>query len=440
MAFADSIPRWNPNVRKLPRRFLNDKGMAGLGVVGGWGDALVSVPTATPDLEALRLNGQVSRRAHELRTAGDVQRAQDQIRFLDSITPAETAAIHTAPTDPREAQLQDILNQDLIAREAGSQRSMAGILQNQENVLKYLPVRRFNQDVAQTQFQDALATKRFEQEVKDKGLDRALREAQLGSTTDYHNARLDQTDTSQASREQNQQATLALRQQQATQTNQRAQSQQVRSRFQDALAAARRGAATQYLDQAFTSMFPELTPDQQAIAMGTLQERAMQGTAAGIAANQVNQSLGQILAKNLQDGQDARTARENAIALVTREMNRDQNYRGRLIYDPTLNRFVPTPSAGQAPAPMLSNPPAYRSNGAAALAPPSEGGYPENGADPSSFANALGPQYAINPNLPPPLPTGPTAVQSRPQYVAGPDGYLYQIINGQPVRTNLRRR
>lgn len=379
---------------------------------------LVNSPM-TEDQFALLINSENARKSRDLRTRAENARAQDEGNFLDSISAADYGGIFEPAEDERSARLQSLLNRDYRARDRGSRLSMAGRAWNDEIARKMAP---YNLDVAQ-----------FREGARDRQQRRALQELQIEGLQDYRDRTLEQRgqaqqglqdyrgqslaqrDESNAARVTNQNANRELRERQFTATNQRAQSNQTRSRFLDAINAARRGASLEQLDAAFTSLFPDLTPDQQQVAMATMAQRAQESSGVGTSADRYNQALAFQLRQTIDSGGNL----DDAIASTITEANRDPNARGRIIYDPAQRRFVPLPRYAPQDIPMLS---------------PGRGGM----SSPSMIDIAEEPAGAAAPlrSGPPSVIPVPAGEQGRFQngraYIFNGVGYRY--VNGQMVR------
>lgn len=280
------MPPINPSLEQWMLQQRNRGVNTGLGVRGGWGDGMrndrgmMGAPMSG-DQYALLLNGQNANQTRQLRTQADLQRAQEESQFLDSINPMDLGGIYNAPEDPRQAQLQAILNRDYLAREAGSRRSMAGILSNQEIDRKMAPhrlnVAQFRDAQAQDRILNALRQESFAAGREDEMTQRKFNEKKFEDDTLYRQAQLQRQDrdfdykgqvTDRRADQQDFRNMVVMERELARQA-----AADGRNAFNAAVEMGQRGIPTQDVERAF----PELSDAQRSILRGYDQRAAEQG-------------------------------------------------------------------------------------------------------------------------------------------------------------------
>lgn len=392
----------------------------------------------TEEEYAVFLNGVNANKARALRTSGDIAAAEERQRFLSSVNPAELASIHRAPTNDREAMLQEILNEDYMARERGADLSMKGMRRNEEIEMRMLPLRlqaaRLNQTQNNSLFNQSLSAARLQDARRNEQAKRERFNRQFDALEEYRDENLTMREEDQAHRFQNQDRNFETRQQQLDRTNRRADANQTRNAFLDAINAMRNGASAAEMDQAFASMWPNLTPAQQSMAMAFMGQRAQENSVADTMATRYNQLLRQapqMVASGA--GSDIRSAMDSVIT----QAGRDPQARRFIIFDQNTRSFVPNPRYGRVQS-QLGRGAGVDLGATAGGMVPEEPSYEDYG---DGMIDDNGDFMMSPPSRPQPQPQRTQARAGlRDGLYQGPDGFVYRVVNGVPQRTNFRRR
>lgn len=376
-----------------------------------------------PDLDVLHANYQRSKAAHAALMHGQKTQADADNQLLQSATPDELNNLFGAPRTPREARLQQIVQSDYNAKERGTalipswkqiQDYQHGMLANQQ-LQNEIATGQQNRQFKPMAFQ--LEQDKFANEKSNQAASQAVAKGHLTLAQQ-------QADDSNYYRDLDYEHKLATE-----------KAAQDRLNSQDFNQLQKNVASGEVSAEDLIQAMPNLTPAQQAVLRS--HQNAFNQTAqqAQIAADQWNQRMRQNQPQaqtkthwfqpneTIQPTQDEINAAQD---VINSQFQRDKGAQKLVALNPDTGRFEPLLRM----RPQTNSAPAWRGQSQLTGAPDTESYTQPAIPDYSSGSDFVGPQPFV----------GPPAASSSPQYLEGQDGYLYQVINGRPVKTNMRRR